>query len=353
MKIRISKVNFTILIIAVLAVLSAGTVFYLKVRSGDIDVRITEAEKDKRVPSLNGTLVDAEIAQKRPIAVMIENHPDARPQSGLAQADIVYEALAEGGITRFMAVYHSQEAESIGPVRSARDYYADIANELGALYAHVGGSDEVLQKISNSYYKKLTDLNEFYNGTYFTRIKSRSAPHNTYASTEKLRSYLEDKDLKTKADIRLRPFNDYFGPEGQLADTIAIDFSTPSYKVGYTYNKTNNAYLRNHNGKAHTDAESGKTLEAKNIIIQYVKSAPIPGDEKFRIDVDTKSGGKALVFRGGKVISGAWKVVNGSTQFIDDNGNEIELYRGSTWIELVPISNPNLVTWEDTLTKAE
>lgn len=351
---RISKVNFTILIIAVVALLSAATVFYLKVRSGDLSIdSITEPEKDRRVPSINGTLVDAEIAEKRPIAVMIENHPDARPQSGLAQADIIYEALAEGGITRFMAVYHGQEAESIGPIRSARDYYADIANELSALYAHVGGSDEVLQKISNGYYKKLTDLNEFYNGDYFTRIKSRSAPHNTYGSTEKLRSYLEKKDLITKADLHRRPFNDYFGPEGQVADNIVIDFSTPSYKVGYTYNKTTNAYLRDHNGKAHTDAPSGKTLEAKNIIIQYVKSAPIPGDDKFRIDVDTKSGGKALVFRGGKIISGTWKVVNGATQFVDDTDKEIELYRGSTWIELVPISTPNAVTWKDTLPKTE
>ncbi len=348
---RISKTNRIFLITAIVAVTAAGIVFYVKVFGDSQRSDITnnaDAAPDGRVPSINGTLVAADIAERRPIAVMVENHPDARPQSGLDKADIVYETLAEGGITRFMGVYHSQDADSIGPIRSARDYYADLANEIGALYAHVGGSDEVLQKISNNYYKRLTDVNEFFNGTYFTRITSRLAPHNTYGNTETLRSYLEKNDEETKADVRLRPFTETITGNQELADSLTIDFSTPSYKVGYAYNTDTHTYTRSQGSKPHTDAVTKKPLETKNIIIQYVKTAAIPGDEKLRIDIDTKSGGKALVFRDGVVMNGTWKVVNGSTRFLDANGTEIELHPGTTWIELVPVSTPNLVTWKNT-----
>src|SRR5581483_1401572 len=121
---------------------------------------------------------------KRPFAVVVENHPDARPQSGLSQADVVYEALAEGGITRFLAIFQSQDVKSIGPVRSARTYFNDWAQEWGAVYAHVGGNSDALALIKAGI-PGVSDADQFFNDPYFTRISSRRPPHNTYTSINK------------------------------------------------------------------------------------------------------------------------------------------------------------------------
>ena len=174
------------------------------------------------VPAINGFLVSPEIAQKRPLAVIVENHPDARPQSGLGEADIVYETLAEGGITRFLAIFQTREVKSIGPVRSARDYFAEIANDFGALFAHVGGSDEVLLELQNKHYKNLDDINQFYQASFFERIKLRPAPHNVYTSTEKLRDYLDSKNLNKDNSFAGWLFEDEKNSESEIITANSI-----------------------------------------------------------------------------------------------------------------------------------
>jgi hypothetical protein len=141
-------------------------------------------------------MIGAEVAEKRPLGVIIENHGDARPQSGLNNADLIYETVAEGGITRFLAIFHSTPASEIGPVRSARDYFAELANEWGVLFAHVGGSDEVLAQLAQKQYKNIDSLNEFFFGKYFRRVKTRAAPHNTYTSHSELNQFLVDRSLR-------------------------------------------------------------------------------------------------------------------------------------------------------------
>lgn len=331
----IKKAIYFVLILIIIS--SVGYLAYQKLtKKGPIKLPLIES-KDERQEALNGSLVNPEDARRRPFAVMVENHPDSRPQAGLSKADRVYETLAEGGITRFMAIFQSQEVNEIGPVRSAREYYAEIANELNAIYVHVGGSDIVLANLSRGYYKNISDANQFYNGDYFRRITTRLSPHNVYTSTGELRKLAEDKNFIAEAKIDPWIYKDFIPNSGQLADEISINFSTKSYEVQYSYDKKVDQYLRNQSGKPAIDELTGEQIISRNVIVQYVKTAPKAGDEKARIDILTRGTGKSLVFRGGKVFSGTWKNTKESgTHFYDDTGNEIGLVRGTTWVELVP-----------------
>ncbi|MCK4554100.1 DUF3048 domain-containing protein, partial [Candidatus Parcubacteria bacterium] len=142
---------------------------------------------------IDGVYVEQGRENPYPIAVIIENHIDARPPSGLAQANLVFEAEAEGGITRFLAIFAGgQNLEEIGPVRSVRPYFVDWAREFSAVLVHCGGSPSSLVKIVQD---NVFSLNEFYNGGYYWRSAKRPGPHNVYTSTENLNKYLESKNL--------------------------------------------------------------------------------------------------------------------------------------------------------------
>ncbi len=298
-------------------------------------------------PAINGMLVSPEIAQKRPLAVIVENHPDARPQSGLGEADIVYETLAEGGITRFLAIFQTKETQSIGPVRSARDYFAEIANDFEALFAHVGGSDEVLLELQNKQYKNLDDINQFYQSSFFERVKLRPAPHNVYTSTEKLRDYLDSKKLKKDNSFTSWQFEETknLATEIITASSIEIPFSLPSYKVVYNYNKTKNDYSRSMAGLPHLDATTKQQIQVKNILIQYVNITSLPDDPKLHINIQLSGSGTGLLFKDGKSTPITWTKTNSKpTEYIDSNGQTLKLNRGPTWVELVPQTNK--VTWK-------
>jgi hypothetical protein len=340
------------LLVMVFALLAAGLVFAARLYQfgqGSNDNTENQEQLTKTYFSINGNLVDEAQSKTRPMAVMIENHSNSRPQSGLAEAEIVYETLAEGGITRFVALFQTNEAQSIGPVRSARDYFASIAEEYGAVYAHVGGSDEVLAQLNKNYYRNVTDLNEYFNGTYFQRLQSRPAPHNVYTSTEKIKQFIEDKDINNKADLTTWMFTDQpLAVENKSAESIAINFSQSSYKVGYTYDSTNSNYVRSLAGLPHLDATSKKQLTAKTVVVQFVDVSAIEGDEKDRIDIDLSGTGEALIFHDGTVTKAKWnKIGRERTMFTDLSGQPIQFNRGQMWIELVPNDSPNSrVTWK-------
>ncbi len=338
------------LIIIPLIFLIVG-VFFLWYKSSNSKLvnNVSNSTKHQEIlaPAINGLLVSPEIAQKRPLAVIVENHPDARPQSGLSEADIVYETLAEGGITRFLAIFQTKDTQSIGPVRSARDYFAEIANDYSSLFAHVGGSDEVLLKLQNKQYKNLEDVNQFYQASFFDRIKTKPAPHNVYTSTNKLRNYLENKNLNNKNSFNGWSFITANNNPSltQTATTIEIPFSLPSYKVTYFYNQKENNYIRNQAGIPHLDANTKQQIRVKNIIIQYVNITSLPDDPKLHVNIKLLGTGKGLIFKDGDSIPVTWtKEILKDTVFTDKNGELIKLNRGTTWIELVPQTNK--VTWK-------
>lgn len=268
----------------------------------------------------------------QPLAIMVENHSDARPQSGLDKADVVYEAVVEAGITRFMAVYANREAEVVGPVRSARHYYVYWACEYNAIYAHCGSSPQgydALRAVG------LTSLDDTYGTGSFWRSNDRVAPHNLYASTRALRDSAEDWGSGWLSGLRFRPTD----AAAEKPEVTEIRIVHPDqYTVVYTYSKEDNAYLREMEGFPHVDAYSGVQYQPKNVIVEFVEAWRIPGDTAGRMDMALVGQGDAYVFVGGKAIKGSWikPSLTAPTHYVDASGNDIVLNPGQTWIQVVP-----------------
>lgn len=336
------KVIFTVL--AIILVIFIFFAFRKKTATFENKNSLSKQSAEvETVASLNGTKVSAAASAVRPIAVVVENHPDARPQSGLGSADLVYETLAEGGITRFLAVYQTQNTENIGPVRSARTYFADLADELGAVFVHVGGNSDALANIKAGKYTNISDADEFFNGEYFHRISQRQAPHNMYTSIDKINSLSQGHNYSSLASYQAWQFkNDQ--PATTTVAKININFSLSEYAVSWQYNRENNDYLRFVAGTADEDAESLKQIFAKNLAVQFVKTWPVQTDTVGAIGMDLSSGGKAIIFQDGLAIEARWQKQNGRIRYYDKNNMEIKFNRGKIWVELVPMEKT--VTWE-------
>jgi len=284
----------------------------------------------------NGIKTDKEKTERRPFAVMIENSVAARPQSGLDKADVVYEALAEGGITRMMAVYacSGDDANSIGPVRSARSYFVDWVEGWDAMYAHAGGSPDALALIEED---GVLDLQNFGDGTYFWRSRDRVSPHNLYTSYEGLKGFAEKLGYDLEGKYKELEFKDDLSQEERPeSQEIVINFSSYLYRVGWVYDKESNLYQRYLAQKEDKDLVTGEQLKAKTIIIMRVKQN-LMDNKSNRLFMDTTGEGEALIFQDGQVIEATWeKKFKGEREsFYDENGEEIALNRGQIWIEIV------------------
>jgi len=302
------------------------------IQSNQIDSKKTDAELNLSVRKIDGVKVPLGEDNNFLMALMIDNHSDARPPSGLAKAHLVFEAEVEGGITRIMGVFSSgQDISEIGPIRSARPYFVDWARELSALYAHVGGSPDALVKIQQD---KIFDINEFFNGKYFWRDKNKDMPHNVYTSSEKLEKYLSDKNADHN---RFVPW--FFKDEkdsGQRPDfgNIKIDYKLGMYKVEWKYDKENNNYLRYVAGDPHKEKD-GEVISAKNVLIQIAKAHEL--DDKLRLEMNTIGDGKSLICMDGNCSPGTWEKKHPSdrTRFYAEDGREVKFNRGMTWIQVV------------------
>lgn len=275
-------------------------------------------------------------------AVMIDNQAVARPVYGLSRASLVYEAIVEAPITRFIAFFSGDEKiDRIGPVRSSRPYYIDWLKEIGGVYTHVGGSPAALDLLSNYQF----DLNEFSNNEYFWRGENFSAPHNVFTSSDLISKAIDDQGWQIPADFSSWIFKpDASAGDRPEAQTINIDFANPVYNVKWEYNKETNDYLRSEGGVVQTDANNGAEIRAKNVAVMYVSSRVV--DSVGRRSVKTIGSGEAVVFIDGKAINGAWQRpdLKSRTRFYDESGKEISFNAGTTWIEVVPGHFPK-VTW--------
>lgn len=287
---------------------------------------------------INGTLYTQSEAKswkdRLPLAVVIENHIDARPQSGLSKADLVYEALAEGGITRLLAIYLVEDGR-LGPVRSNRPYFLDWVKEYDAGYAHVGGSPRA-QSLIGPY--KIRDLDQFGIGApTYERSAARSAPHNVYTTTKRLRPAAKGKGYKGPIEIDSWQFADEATASARPKKfELRIPYAAYLMDVLWRYDRKSNTYLRFNGGTAHKDAETKKQLFAKTIIVQKVATSL--EDSAGRLKMKTIGSGKVQVFKDGKVINGTWKKKGRSarTKLFDKKGDEIALNRGKIWVEVVP-----------------
>jgi len=301
--------------------------------------QIGESEKLEGYPrALDGVLMSDDTQTNLwPVAVMLDNMIDARPQFGISKANLVIESLAEANITRFLAFFDlGQEIKKIGPVRSARPYFAEWAGELGAVYAHSGGSPEALANIKAGVYD-IYDLNEFYNGNDFWRYQNRYAPHNLLTSTELLSEVVKNKVGDQVANYPKFAFKNEAEVDSRGLDLqeFEIYFNDADHLVKWIYNRETNDYVRYQGGRKHLDAD-GSEVRAKNVVIQKVEMEILDAVGRKQITtVDNKS---AVIFQDGQIIEGAWKKENNQsrTKFYASDGQEIKFDRGITWIEVVP-----------------
>ena len=314
---------------------------------------------------LDGTETDQGSANKHPLGVMIENHVDARPQAGLDKASVVYEAIAEGGITRFLALFSSHEADKVGPVRSARTYYVDWALGYNAYLAHVGGNYDALEQIISD---KVLDLDQFkYSSSYWrdTSLKV-SSEHTMFASTLKLRQQAENLKYTTDNNFKTYKFKEIKASDSAASSTsstpssastgaaataktteastvaasqVNVNFSSANYNVVFQYDAASNTYKRLVSGKVQLDRESKAEIAPSNLIVMTVSRSPVVtkiNEQGWKMT--TVGEGKAKIFVDGKVIEGTW-VKDAKTSretFYDAQNQEITFNRGQFWICVIP-----------------
>lgn len=304
-----------------------------------------QAPSETETPGAEGPTVVAPLTgqvtavpvEHRAIMVMINNAPKARPQSGLDKADIVYEVLAEGDITRFAAIYHSQAPEVIGPVRSIRPYYVELGEGFDAVMVHAGGSPDALALLREGGY---AHLDEIHNPRYFWRDPSRKAPHNLYTDLTSIRRAMADKGYADVGKLPRLPFVDdpRQDPVGAPARKVEIRYAA-TYRCGYEYDAARQVYRRLTQGKLHRDRTTGEMLTAVNVIVLEAQHRVL--DAAGRREIDLAGPGRAYVFQRGVMRTGTWERANGVLRVYGEDGTEIPLYPGNTWVNIVP-TNPGL-----------
>jgi hypothetical protein len=330
----ISMVLFFIVLVFLSIRIFCAPPFYHKAKPiVSLDEKINILKCDDCVRrNIDGVYVKPEEVNLPPVAVMIDNHPDARPHYGIEKASLVYEAEVEGNYTRLMAVFASNDKiEAIGPVRSARPYFVAWAEDLNAVYTHCGGSPEALVDLAQ---KDMVDLNEFYNGQYFWRTKDKIAPHNILTSSENLNKFLENKKITSGNYLPWRFKDDSPLSNSSSSPEIKINYNLAEFKVKWVYNSIDNDYVR-YLGDSPELSADGNQFVAKNIIIQAVPAKVI--DDKLRLKMDTVGKGSAVLCQDGKCQEGGWsKNQTGlRTKFTYPDGEEMQFNAGPTWVEVV------------------
>ncbi|TAK02957.1 MAG: DUF3048 domain-containing protein [Chloroflexota bacterium] len=294
---------------------------------------------------LTGLPVNPDAAGYHPIAVMIDDHRDARPQSGFNDAAVVWQAPAEGGIPRYMLVFQDTIPGSVGPVRSARQYYVDWAAEWNAVYVHVGGSPDALATLRSKGRGQLVwNADEFrYGARYLWRAEGHDAPHNVFSDGEHLRSLATAVGA---ADGPLEPAWT-FGPDLPAAlrpvgATLTVHY--PYEAVTYRYDSNANAYWRYIDGSAvpQVDAADGEIVAPANVVILRMRFGALNDGhpDKHRLDADDVGAGEAIISTNGRIIRGTWSKdsVTGATRLLDAAGRPITLTAGQTFVQVIALS---------------
>jgi len=357
--------SFVLLIL--LTTIGYATYSYLQWNSGsgsprryhstkDVAVQVGEP-KDVESP-INGVLYtrsQGEIFDKRrPMAIMVDNHVDARPiQAGLPDADIVFEAVAEGGITRFLAIYHANDADKAGPVRSVRVYYLDWASEFHPWVAHWGGActpDSPANAYDYMARNGIANLDAMWLGEcqtcpYWRDLSLAVAgEHTGFTATQRLYSESAKRwpNWAEKVPFDRWLFKDDAKEEDRPpAGSFSFNFwNLPDYEVTWTYDPIQNIYLRSQGGRPHQDAVTGKQLFAKDIIVQFTEERSA-NDGTVHLLYQTIGSGRAKIFLDGKVIDGTWRKPDRltRTRYYDENGLEVRFNRGQIWVEVAPTGN--------------
>jgi hypothetical protein len=291
------------------------------------------AEKGYQFP-LTGIKTDQE-SSGRAVAVMINNHTKARPQSGIAEADIVYEVLAEGNITRFLAIFQSEKPKNIGPVRSARDYFIRLAKGYNSFYVAHGYSPEAKKMLQQGFIDNINGIQ--YDGTLFKRWSARVAPHNSYITFQNIEKGAKLKHYKMDTP----PESLTFATNKELGELTGTD--TTKVKVTYSQDQDYNSvfqydadlkkFKRYSGGVQTVDLETKKPVQIDNLFIPVMEHKRI--DSYGRLSINLTSGGKAYLVQRGKLREVEWRNIGGRI-IPYENGSPAKLVPGKTWICIIP-----------------
>lgn len=293
----------------------------------DPGIVVSTSTEGMVVRNLDGVLVPKGEEALQPIAVMVENSPEARPLSGVSSANLVIEAPVEGGITRFMLIYDATTTfAQVGPVRSARPYYVELADALHAVYAHVGGSQEALENIGKI--NGFRNLDEYYNGPTFWRSATRPAPHNVYTSSEAVAKAIARKGWQPES---FTPWRYEMSRASSTHD--GLNLSVPyggTFNVSWTYDEDSNRYVRRQAGVTQKDAD-GTVVSSTNILVLKTDAQQV--DDYGRLHLRTTGSGKGVLFRDGERFDLTWRrTATGWFTFETVEGSDVFFAPGPTWI---------------------
>ncbi len=275
---------------------------------------------------------------ERPVAVMVDNDDkNARPHAGLEDAYLIYEMVVEGGATRFLALFRGTATEKIGPVRSSRHYFLDYAMENDAIYTHFGWSPRAITDISAFGIDKINGILGTDESIFWREQKYKGDWHSAYTSIEKIRAMAKQKGYPTETDHKngMKYSNEYINlPSENSAKTVRLVYSG-GYNTGYAYNAVKNIYQKTINGVPHT-LQSGKTVEAKNILIVLVRDSSL-GDGTARRNINTTGGGKGYYITNGAFEEITWSKPSRSanTTYKKTDGSDLLVNPGKTIINLI------------------
>ena len=330
-----------LIIILVILVLVAGGVLAYKIMQDKEKTVVSEEENVIIAPQEEEKTVQIFKGNDRPIAVMIDNHSDAWPQAGLNQAYMVYEIIVEGGETRLMALFKGVDVERIGPVRSARHYFIDYAMENDAIYTHFGESPQASSDIKRYSIDEIDGITE--DGTTFWRVKDKAAPHNAVTSMEKLIQSAKNKKytMTSNEESVLNYVTDEVNLEnGQEAISVTIPHSDLQ-TVKYEYDEENKVYKRYARGEAQTDWDTDEPVTTKNIIITFCDNYTLSDKEnKGRQGLKNIGEFDGYYITNGRAIR--IKCIKNArdeqTEYLDMQGNEIQVNDGNTFVNICPTS---------------
>ncbi|MBD8069647.1 DUF3048 domain-containing protein [Bacillus sp. PS06] len=288
---------------------------------------------------LTGIKTDEDVSQ-RPVGVIINNHTKARPQSGLQAADIVYEVLAEGDVTRFLAIYQSEQPAVIGPVRSARDYYIDLSTGYDAFFVAHGWSPEAKSLLQANVVDNINGMT--YDGTLFLRDDSRVAPHNSYISFDNIKKGADENGISLEGTVPELQFlnqEELSELQGDEATNVRVAYSSREmFASTYSYNEQTEKYDRYSNNVQTVDRETNEAISLDNVLIVEMNHVVIDDDGRRKIDLT--SGGNGILLQKGIAQEVTWENQDGRIIPLRD-GKPAGLVPGKTWINIIP-SNPGI-----------
>ena len=342
-----------LIILLIIIILIAGAVFgymYLKNHKGiDNQTESPNKQEENLVAVIKKLQIVDEDSKSRPYAVMINNNHAAWPQCGIQDAYLVYEIVAEGGITRMMALYKDKDTAKIGSIRSARHYFIDYAEENDAIFVHWGGSPQAYSRI----YRGINDIDGIaLEGSVFFRDKTlrRAYEHTGFTSMENLKKYADSKGFTrdTTKDLLLNYSVDEISLEkntdAQSAEEVIIKYSD-YHTTSYEYDEENKVYKRSMSNVANVDLVTGEQYTAKNIIVYSVSNYTLnDGENKGRQEINNIGSGNGYYITDGYAIPITWEKTShsGQTVYKYTNGEEITVNDGNTFIQIYPTATGKL-----------